>query len=57
MHEIYVIAVYELSVCIYNAQTAQMLEEQGMLEKFKYKGATLNYVTGNILLVAHNQSQ
>lgn len=57
MHEIYVIVVYETSVCVYNAQTGQFLEEQGILEKFKYKSASLNYVSGNILLVAHNQQQ
>ena len=55
MHEIYVIVIYESSVCIFNAQTGNLLEEQGpLMDKFKYRNASLNYVTGNILLVAHN---
>lgn len=56
MHEIYVIVVYEMVVCIFNSQTGEMLEEQGLLDKFKYRHATLNYSTGNILLVAHNNN-
>lgn len=29
MHEIYAIVVYELSICIFNAQSGVLLEEQG----------------------------
>lgn len=56
MHEIYVIVVFETSIAVFNAQTGQPLEERGVLERFKYKAASLNHSTGDIFLVAHNNS-
>lgn len=37
MHEMYVIVVYETSIAIYNAATADFLEEKGKIDKFKYR--------------------
>jgi|TARA_B110000285_G_C14932755_1_gene518122 hypothetical protein len=56
MHEIYVIVVFETAIAIFNAQSGDFLEERGLLEKFKYKCASLNHKTGDIILVAHNNS-
>jgi len=56
MHEIYVIVIYETCVAIFNAQTGDFLEERGNLERFKYKVASLNHATGDIILIAHNNS-
>lgn len=56
MHEIYVIVVYETLVSIFNAQTGDFLEERGSLDRFKYKCASLNHQTGDVVLVAHNNS-
>ena len=56
MHEIYVIVVFETTIAIFNSQTGRFLEEQGTLDKFKYKGASLNSETGDIVLISHNNS-
>ena len=56
MHEIYVIVVFEVCIAIFNAQTGDFLEEQGVLDRFKYKAASLNHKTGDVILVAHNNS-
>ena len=56
MHEIYVIVVFEASIAIFNSQTGDFLEERGVLDKFKYKSACLNMENGDIILVAHNNS-
>lgn len=57
MHEIYVIVVYETTVAIFNSQTGDFLEEQGVLDRFKYRAACLNHQTGDIYLLAHNTSK
>ena len=56
MHEIYVIVVFEASVAIFNAQSGDFLEERGFLDRFKYKTASLNHQTGDIILISHNNS-
>lgn len=43
MHEIYVIVVFEASIAIFNAQSGIFLEERGVLDRFKYKAASLNH--------------
>jgi len=57
MHEIYVIVVFEVSIAIFNSQTGDFLEEQGSLDRFKYKSACLNHQTGDVMLVASNNSK
>lgn len=32
------------------------MEEQGILDRFKYKAGSLNHKTGDIILVSHNNS-
>ena len=55
MHEIYVIVIFETSIEIFNAQTGDFLEQRGTnIDKFKYKYASLNHLTGDIVIVAHN---
>ena len=56
MHEIYVIVVFETCVAIFNAQSGEFLEERGILDRYKYKAASLNHQTGDIILVSHNNS-
>jgi hypothetical protein len=56
MHEIYVIVIFETTIAIFNSQTGGFLEERGSLDKFRYKGASLNSETGDIVLIAHNNS-
>jgi hypothetical protein len=58
MHEIYVIVVFEASINIFNAQSGAFLEERGVLENFKYKyrAASLNHQTGDVILIAHSNS-
>lgn len=56
MHEIYVIVVFETTIAIFNSQTGGFLEEQGILDKFKYKGASLNTEVGDVVLISHNNS-
>ena len=56
MHEIYVIIIFETTIAIFNSQTGGFLEEQGNLDKFKYKGASLKGETGDLILIAHNNS-
>jgi len=43
MHEIYVIVIFESAVAIFNSQSGDFLEEQGLLDRFKYRGACLNH--------------
>ena len=57
MHEIYVIVVFETTVAIFNSQTGDFLEEQGIIDRFKYKAGCLNHQTGDIMLLAHNTSK
>ena len=57
MHEIYVIVVFETCIAIFNSQSGDFLEEKGVLDRFKYKAACLNHTTGDVLLVAHNNSK
>jgi hypothetical protein len=57
MHEIYVIVVFETAIAIFNSQSGDFLEERGILDRFKYKAACLNHQTGDIMLVAHNNSK
>jgi hypothetical protein len=58
MHEIYVIVVFESCVAIFNSQSGDFLEEQGLLDvKFKYKCACLNHHTGDIMLLSYNTSK
>lgn len=57
MHEIYVIVVFEIMVAIFNSETGEFLEEQGLLDRFRYRAACLNHHTGDIMLVAHTTSK
>lgn len=57
MHEMYIIVVYETSIAIYNASTADFLEEKGKIDKFKYKAGVVNYNGTDIYLFTHNNSQ
>jgi len=50
----YVIVVYETSVCIYNASNGDFLEERGKLDKFKYKAAAVNIEGTEVYLAANN---
>ena len=56
MYEIYVIVIFETTIAIFNSQTGGFLEERGTLDKFKYKGASLNSETGDVMLITHNNS-
>jgi len=52
--DMYVIVVYETSVCIFNASNGDFLEERGKLDKFKYKAAAVNIAGTEVYLAAHN---
>ena len=52
----YLIVVYETSICIYNAATGDFLEEKGKLDKFKYKAACMNNNGNEMYLVSHNNN-
>lgn len=52
--DMYVIVVYETSVCIYNASNGDFLEERGKLDKFKYKAAAVNIEGTEVYLAANN---
>ena len=56
MYEIYVIVVFETVIAIFNSTNGQFLEERGHLDRFKYKCACLNHQTGDVYLVALNNS-
>ena len=57
MHEIYVIVVFETTIAIFNSQTGDFLEEQGQIDRFKYKQACLNHHTGDAMIMSHNNSK
>lgn len=57
MHEIYVIVVFETAIAIFNSQSGDFLEEQGLLDRFKYRGACLNHQTGDTMLLSYNTSK
>lgn len=52
----YVICVYETSVAIYNAATADFLEEKGKIDKFKYKAGIVNSKGNDVYLFTHNNN-
>ena len=57
MHENYVVVVYENSICVFNSNTGDFLEEKGRLDKFKYKNAVVNYNGSDIYLFTKNNNE
>jgi hypothetical protein len=41
---------------VFNSHTGDCLEEKNLEDRFRFKAASLNHVTGDIILVAHNVS-